>query len=86
MKMVELKDLSIAELQRRLTDEEENLANLRFQHATSQLESPVKLRTVRRDIARIKTMLQEKRRAAGAEPPAKAASAEPQQPVEVNTP
>jgi large subunit ribosomal protein L29 len=86
MKMVELKNLSMAELEQRLTDEEENLANLRFQHATSQLESPIKLRTVRRDIARIKTMLQEKRRAAGAQALAGAPAAESQQPVEVKTP
>lgn len=60
MKAVELKDLSIQELKKRLMDEEENLANLRFQLATSQLESPIKVRTVRRDIARLKTVLQQK--------------------------
>ena len=57
MKVLELKDLSIEELKRRLSDEQESLANLRFQLATSQLESPVKVRLVRRDIARIKTVL-----------------------------
>jgi large subunit ribosomal protein L29 len=57
MKMSDIKDLSVEELRRRLSDEEENLANLRFQLATSQLESPVKVRLVRRDIARIKTLL-----------------------------
>ncbi len=71
MKAVELKDLSIQELKKRLMDEEENLANLRFQLATSQLESPIKVRTVRRDIARLKTVLRQKevvesRQAAGA--------------------
>ena len=60
MKMSEIRDLSIQELKRRLTDEEENLANLRFQLSTSQLESPVKVRTVRRDIARIKTLIRQK--------------------------
>jgi large subunit ribosomal protein L29 len=60
MKMSEIKNLSVDELKRRLSDEEENLANLRFQLSTSQLESPIKVRTVRRDIARIKTLLQEK--------------------------
>jgi large subunit ribosomal protein L29 len=60
MKAVDLKDLSIQELKKRLMDEEENLANLRFQLATSQLESPIKVRTVRRDIARLKTVLRQK--------------------------
>jgi len=64
MKALELKDLSIEELRRRLTDEQESLANLRFQLATSQLESPIKVRTVRRDIARIQTFLNMKERAA----------------------
>ncbi len=41
----------------RLADEEQNLANLKFQLATSQLESPIRVRTVRRDIARMKTAL-----------------------------
>jgi large subunit ribosomal protein L29 len=53
----DLKDLSVEELQKRLTEEEENLANLRFQLATSQLESPIKIRTVRRSVARLKTMI-----------------------------
>ena len=64
MKALELKDLSIEELKRRLSDEQESLANLRFQLATSQLESPIKVRTVRRDIARIQTILSKKERAA----------------------
>jgi len=64
MKALELKDLSIEELKRRLSDEQESLANLRFQLATSQLESPIKVRTVRRDIARIQTILNKKERAA----------------------
>ncbi len=60
MRMDEIKQLSITELKKRLTDEEDNLANLRFQLATSQLESPIKVRTVRRDIARIKTLIRER--------------------------
>jgi large subunit ribosomal protein L29 len=55
--MFEIKDLSDEELKRRLKDEEENLSNLRFRHQTTQVESPAKLRTVRRDIARMKTLL-----------------------------
>jgi large subunit ribosomal protein L29 len=64
MKAIELKDLSIEELKRRLSDEQESLANLRFQLATSQLESPIRVRTVRRDIARIQTLLHRKEQAA----------------------
>lgn len=60
MKAVEIRDLPIEELRKRLHDEEESLANLRFQLATSQLESPIKVRTVRRDIARIKTIIRQK--------------------------
>ncbi len=68
MKMDEIKQLSVVELKKRLADEEENLANLRFQLATSQLESPIKVRTVRRDIARIKTLLRERETAVAATP------------------
>lgn len=59
-KTADLKELPVGELQKRLSDEQENLANLRFQLATSQLESPIKVRTVRRDIARIKTLIRQK--------------------------
>ena len=51
--------MSELELRKRIKDEEENLIHLRFQKATSQLESPIKVRTVRRDIARMKTLLRE---------------------------
>ena len=67
MKAVELRQLSLEELKKRLADEQESLANLRFQLATSQLESPVKVRLVRRDIARLRTMIGEKERAAAGE-------------------
>jgi large subunit ribosomal protein L29 len=67
MKAAELRDLSLDELRKRLLDEEENLGNLHFQLATSQLESPIRVRTVRRDIARLKTLIRRKERAA-AEP------------------
>jgi large subunit ribosomal protein L29 len=62
MKAHELNELSTQELQQRLADEQESLANLRFQLATSQLESPIKVRSVRRDIARIMTVLRGKAR------------------------
>jgi large subunit ribosomal protein L29 len=68
MKATEFKELSVVELKKRLTDEEENLANLKFQLATSQLESPIKVRTVRRDIARLKTVIRERESAAVTQP------------------
>lgn len=68
MKAAELKGLSLDELRKRLADEEESLGNLRFQLATSQLESPIRVRSVRRDIARLKTFINEKQRAAAAPP------------------
>lgn len=60
MKAIELRRLSLEELKKRLADEQENLANLRFQLATSQLESPISVRTVRRTIAKIQSVLREK--------------------------
>ncbi len=59
MKNFELRELPEDELRKRIHDEEENLVHLKFQKATSQLESPIKVRTVRRDIARMKTVLRE---------------------------
>lgn len=70
MKAVELRELSTEELRRRLTDEQESLSNLQFQLATSQLESPIKVRSVRRDIARLLTILRAKERSAPAAAPA----------------
>jgi len=64
MKGSELRTLSLQELKKRLEDEVVNLAHLRFQLSTSQLESPIKVRTVRRDIARIQTLIREKERQA----------------------
>jgi len=60
MKASELKELSIEELKNRLKGEEESLSNLKFQLSTSQLENPVKVRLVRKDIARIQTVIAEK--------------------------
>jgi len=68
IKMSEIRALSVQELKRRLSDEEEGLANLRFQLSTSQLESPIKVRTVRRDIARIKTLITQKEAEGVAQP------------------
>jgi large subunit ribosomal protein L29 len=78
MKAVELRQLSLEELKKRLSDERESLANLRFQLATSQLESPLKVRTTRRDIAKLETVIRGKEREAAREA-AKAAPTTQQQ-------
>ena len=60
MKIYELRELPDQELRTRLKEEQENLANLFFQKATSQLESPIKIRKVRRTIAKMNTILRER--------------------------
>ncbi len=60
MKAKELRDLSAEELEKKLADLKEELFNLRFQLATGQLENPMRVRDVRKDIARVKTVMQER--------------------------
>jgi len=57
MKMSDLKDLTLEELQAKNRDLRQELFNLRLQKATSQLEKPARLRTLRHDIARIETQI-----------------------------
>ncbi len=57
MKMSELKDLTVIELTAKGRDMRQELFNLRLQQASSQLEKPARLHTLRRDIARIETQL-----------------------------
>jgi len=59
MKMHEIKELTRDETELRLTDSLEELYNLRFQHAMHQLDNPKRLSEVRKDIARLKTVLHE---------------------------
>jgi large subunit ribosomal protein L29 len=66
MKATEIRGMSLEELKKRLSDEQENLANLRFQLSTSQLESPIRVRTVRRDIAMLHSVIREKERESAA--------------------
>ncbi len=56
----ELRELSIEEIQQKEKDLRQELFNLRFQQATHQLENIMRIRTVRRSIARAKTVLVEK--------------------------
>jgi len=68
LKANELRDLTDDELVDKLAETRKELFNLRFQHATGQLDNPRKLRVVRQDIARIMTVQGERQRqqAAGA--------------------
>ena len=52
--------MSPAELENKLLDLKKDLFQLRLQHATNQLENPVRIAEVKKDIARVKTMLREK--------------------------
>ena len=60
MKAPEIRSLSTDELETKLNDLKKDLFMLRMQHATNHLDNPVKITAVRRDIARVKTVLREK--------------------------
>ncbi len=60
MKATEIRSLSVEELNKKLADLKKDLFMLRMQHATNHLDNPVKISAVRRDIARVKTVLREK--------------------------
>ena len=60
MKVKVLRDLSPAELEKKVVDLKEELFNLRFQMATGQLENPMKIKEIRKDIAKAKTVLRER--------------------------
>ena len=60
MKASELLKMSIEELNKKLKELKEELFNLRFQHAVNQLENPMRINAVKKDIARVKTVLTQK--------------------------
>jgi large subunit ribosomal protein L29 len=60
MKANKLRDMTAQELGVKLTELKSELFNLRFQLATGQLENPMKVKGVRKDIARVQTILREK--------------------------
>lgn len=60
MKTTEIRELSAAELDTKLADLKEELFNLRFQMATGQCENPMRIRDVKKSIARIKTIQRER--------------------------
>ncbi len=59
MKANEVRKMSSAELEKKLVELKKDLFQLRLQHATNQLDNPVKIAQVKRDIARVKTIIRE---------------------------
>jgi large subunit ribosomal protein L29 len=62
MKIGEIRDLGVDDLQARAKDLDDQLFRLRIQKSMGQLEAPTKIRTLRRDLARVKTILRERRK------------------------
>lgn len=60
MKAKEVREMSSQELTDKLSELKAELFNLRFQLATGQLDNPIRIRTVRRDIARVNTIIRER--------------------------
>ena len=60
MKAKEIRNLSTDELNKKLEDLKKDLFMLRMQHATNQLDNPMQLAAVKKDIARVKTIIREK--------------------------
>ena len=60
MKTKELRELTVDELNAKVKELSEELFNLRFRHAIGQLENPASLKTCKKDIAKIKTILRER--------------------------
>ena len=60
MELKKMRELTEVELNTELGKMKKELFNLRFQHVTGQLENPVQMRELKRDIARVKTIIREK--------------------------
>lgn len=60
MKVNEIRDMTTEELELKLKDLKSELFNLRFQHATNQLDNPLKIADVKKSIARVMTVLRER--------------------------
>ncbi len=59
MKATEIRKMSTSELENKVIELKKDLFNLRLQHATNQLDNPIRIAEVKRDIARVKTILRE---------------------------
>ena len=66
MRADEIREMSVADIQGRVVELEEERFRLRFRSATEPLEDPLQLRKIRKDIARLKTVLRERELAAPA--------------------
>lgn len=64
-KTKQLKDMTTAELQEQLDDAKKEMFELRLQQVSGQLENPLRIRTLRRDVARIKTIMNQAATAEG---------------------
>ena len=60
MELNKIREMTDVELSAELSKMKQELFNLRFQHVTGQLENPVRMREVKKDIARVKTIIREK--------------------------
>jgi len=60
MDLKKIREMTDAELTNELKKKKNELFNLRFQHVTGQLDNPIKMRDVKKDIARVKTIIREK--------------------------
>lgn len=60
MELNKMREMTDAELQAELEKMKKELFNLRFQHVTGQLENPLQMREIKRNIARVKTIIREK--------------------------
>ena len=67
MKAKEIRQMSVNELNTQLNELKAELFNLRFQLATGQLDNPLRIKTIRKDIARVKTIVRERELGIGKE-------------------
>ena len=60
MKTSEIKEMTLVEMQNKLADLREELFNLRFQHTVNQLDNPMRIKAVKKDIARVMTFIRQR--------------------------
>ena len=60
MKSSEIKEMTLVEMQNKLADLREELFNLRFQHTVNQLDNPMRIKAVKKDIARVMTFIRQR--------------------------
>ena len=60
MNITDIRKMTISELQENIAEQKESLFNLRFQHSINQLDNPMKIAEVKKNIAKIKTVIREK--------------------------